>query len=286
MEDNALIRTDNLSKTELRYYEGTGVQFMADGKTPRCQAVSRGNMRKYRNEYAAKHGIAEAEKLRSDDLWPEGQCRLGAVEGTALCKYHGGKNPNTPKITTIERYMPINLQNILAEIGENHEIFSRYSDIRQLVARNAELYMLIEDGGGGINLWSDVWDGVDKIETGQVVLGVRLIRNALEHIKAEQDMWGEIRQNMQLMNQFSKTQFVMEKELQTMATVDQVSALLNKIYGAVVAAVTDNVEDNVVAERIIQRIAGEIRNSSGTSGRNVRTKARVIDPDPEVSATE
>ena len=75
---------------EKRWNEASGIRYMSDGLTHRCQGISKTRLRRARIEQNKE----DPKLYPSDDFWPECQCGKPAMmtpgAGLYACKFHGG----------------------------------------------------------------------------------------------------------------------------------------------------------------------------------------------------
>lgn len=241
-----------LAVSERRWMDSQGERYMNDGVTVRCQASSKSKLDKLREEYGNPD-------LTSEDLWPQSQCAKPAVEGTFLCQYHGGAAPQIEKKSIID-FMPMDFREIVQVFRENPELIDNYLEMAQLVARNAKLYEAMQVNAGGPNAWLRIRDAVGYItSTGDVERGLEDIREALDDIKNERELWDELRTNMDMLKGLRTTQFKIEKDLKTMATIEQVRGLIDRIYDIIVRSAEREIEDEGTRRRLLASITAQIR---------------------------
>lgn len=240
-----------ISTSERRFNDGSGERYLStDPNRVRCQAVSKTKLRLARI-------LQGNPDLDSNDVWPEGQCQKGAEEGTFLCHLHGGLNPNINK-KRVSDYMPLDLRQKYQIFEAHPDLLSRYSEMAQLQARNAQLYERLEEFVIGQDAWQAINDGVQWIERGETVKGVALIRIALHDTRDEKATWQEIRLNDDLISKLHNIQIATEEKLKTMATIDQVKAIVNGAFQALRYILEAEIEDRGKIGRILTLWAGDL----------------------------
>lgn len=246
----------HMSKSEKRWQEGLGERYLKiDPNRVRCQGVSKSKLRMIR--------IREGEPtLDSDSVWPEGQCSRAAEEGTFLCTLHGGRSPNIAK-KRITDFMPVDLKEKFEVFENNPDLISRYVEMAQLQARNAQLYEQMDELVLGEDGWETVTEGVKLIERGEVAQGCTLIRIALGDTKKETESWREIRANNAQIAQLHTIQITTEEKLKTMATMDQVKAIVNGAFQSLRYILENNLEDRNQVGRILMLWAADLRQIVG-----------------------
>lgn len=232
--EEQVVRRKLSQVAEIRFREGLGQRYMADDITVRCQGVSRAYLRRKRQETNNPH-------LTANDVWPEGQCTKPAVPGTFLCKYHGGESPSVNRRAVIQ-YMPIDLATIVDELMSEPEYLSRHLEIRSLQARIAQLYRELSEGGRFSRATTTkVNTAVEMIENGSVEEGIDLIRIALRDNQAEREIWDEIRKTIDLIQSLTRTEVNSLQVLRTMASAEQVMALVEGIATAFIGLIKERV---------------------------------------------
>lgn len=241
-----------ISTSEKRFRDGLGERYLRDDITIRCQAVSKTKLRKFRIE----KGNME---LTSDDAWPEGQCVRAANTGTFLCSLHGGKSVGIVKKNPTIAILPIDLQEKIQILMENPDYINREMQIWEILAMNAQLYERLGEVGGGEATFDDIFDCLVMIEGGQIMDGLRRIREILASEKAQREIRDEIRANMSLLKELTRTQVSTAKELRTMATTDQVMALTEGIVDDFITNVKDVVEDKKISDKLIDNFVRAVK---------------------------
>lgn len=252
-----------MNLTERRFHEGLGERYMkGDPTTVRCQATSKTKLRKFREE----RGNPD---LTSDDLWPEAQCGWPAVNGTYACDLHNGKSKEVAtRKTSVFEYMPVDLRAIAESFVNNPELFSRYTEIIQMMTRTAQLFDDLKYGLGAEGFWESIQDGLKQISEGDIVSGSELIGDALHRSQNEHEIWDEIRENAVIIDKLTRTQFSIEKDLQTMATREQLFAMVGNLattainaFEQATAPVRNHKDYDRMESKFRDIIANEIRKS-------------------------
>lgn len=236
---------------EQRFRDGTGERYMKNGKV-RCHGSSKTKIKQLRIKY-------NDPTLRAADLWPECQCAWPAVEGTFGCSLHGGDSPNANK-RSVSDWMPIDLREKLEILETNQDaIFNRDSELKQLVARNAQLYESMEDLVLGIEAYQAIAEARKNLSAGDVGAAMTLLNIALEDARTEREVMSEIRENIKLLDKLTNTQFMIRKELKLMATVEQVKSLLEGLYRGFEKLAQDYIPDDGVRVKAVQQFAAMLR---------------------------
>lgn len=241
-----------LSTTEKRFRDAQGQQYLRDGVTIRCHAVSKGNLRKARIE----QGDLD---LTSDDIWPEGQCQRAAEPGSFACALHGGKSALAAGRSVSIGILPYDLQQKIEILQQNPDYISREAEIWQLLGLNAQLYERLEELSTGPETLYRILDGLAMIENGTIGDGVKHIRRIIQSELAQRETRDEIRINTNLLAQLTKVQVSTAKELKTMATTDQVLAMVEGIVDDFISIVKDVIGDKTLADRLIDRFVRAVK---------------------------
>lgn len=250
-----------LGTLEKRFRDGTGQRYLRDGVTIRCQAVSKGNLRRIRVET----GNLE---LTSDEAWPEGQCEKAAQVGLFGCVFHAGSKALAVSGSNISSsILPIDLREKIEILKQNPDYISREAQIWEILGMNAQLYERIEDLSTGPATLDRVLDGLVMIENGKIDLGVKLIREIIVSEVGQRETRDEIRTNTNLLAQLTKVQVSTAKELKTMATTDQVMALVEGLVDDFIQIVKDVVGDKTIADRLVDRFVRAVK---------LRLNARIV----------
>lgn len=239
-------------KSEQRFREGSGIRYLkTDGVTIRCQGVSKVKLNRFREEH-------NDPELTSDDAWPEAQCDKGAVPGTYLCKFHGGKSLGMVK-NPITQFMPLDLAEKMLALAENPDYINRQSEILQLLARNAQLYERLGTRAVHPELQSEIREALKYLSNNQINEASSTLRDILDTTYSERELHSELRENIKIIDKMTSTQVNTAKELRTMATSDQVMNMIGGIYDALTKSVRKHVKEIPVAENILLEISGAIR---------------------------
>ena len=240
-----------MSITEKRFVDGTGERYCADGRI-RCQAVAKGRLRKWREEFGDDETPAE-------DTWPETQCNRAAEEGYYVCKWHGGKSKSKKAPKTIYDTMPKDLAAKLQVLYDNPDYISRREDILLIKARQWELLEKLDDELPGDEAWGMVEDGLHKINLGEDLSGKYLIEQALLSVKKQKDVWNEIYKSQNILKDLTNTQVKTAKELRLMASQEQVMHMIASIYEIMLEKADQFIDDPTQREKYIESVARDVR---------------------------
>ena len=250
--------------TEQRFREGSGHQYLRDGITPRCHAVSKTNLRRLRVERGDLN-------LTSEDVWPEGQCIQAAEPGAYACRFHGGATLAIERRDNIASHgmIPLDMHEKIKILQQNPDYISREMQIWEVLAMNAQLYEKMEELGGGPDSFEKILVGLAMVEGGRIADGIKGIREIVLSEKAQRELRDELRTNMSLLKELTKVQVSTAKELKTMATTDQVMNMVEGIVDDFISIVKEVIGEKVVADRLVDRFVRAVR---------LRLNTKVVNP--------
>lgn len=268
---------EKISRSEKRFREGQGKRYTKDGRI-RCQAVSKAFLRKIRDEKSDPN-------IKSDDVWPRGQCNKSAAEGYYLCPYHGGRSRNANR-HEISDYLPPDMYALFEKVRNSPSLLSRYEDIAILKSRTVQLLERAAGLNTGPKIARLIAKGVEFIEQGDINRGVLIIKKAVTDMSADAEIWDEIRKNSETISKLHNTQVATEKELRQNLTREQYIAALNYIYQMLLEGAQEVVTNQDERSKLLTRYAGGIRQLIGTGFTRVVDEARVLTATTEGRASE
>lgn len=237
---------------ERRFREGSGEKFLGNGEI-RCQAVSKAKLRRWRIEF-------NDEDATADDTWPETQCEKGAEPGAFACKFHGGQTPK--QLTTTPRSlietMPIDLGEKLKVLMQNPQYWSRREDIMMMQARNWELMEELQKSAGSEEAWGYVQEALIAIKRGRDAEAKLLLEEAMEHVDRRKEIWEEVRKNENVIKELTNTQVRTVKDLNQMATTEQVTAVVLNLYDIMANGAKKYIHDPSSRSQFLRDIAKAI----------------------------
>lgn len=239
------------SITETRFREGSGVKYLSDGRI-RCQGLSKGQLRKYREEH-------DDYITPKEELWPECQCVKAAEPGYFACRFHGGRTPKkdgSPR--DIMDIMPVDLAEKFKTIVENPMYISRRDDIALLQARIWSLLEEMQQQVGSEDAWGGVHEALIELRKGNTIEAVSLLEEATVAHKEQRNNWDEILKTEQTLKDLTNTQMRTAKELRLMASAEQVSALIMNIQQAILFNVEKHIDDPKKQRLFLQSISSAI----------------------------
>lgn len=215
-----------LSVPEQRFRDKSGVQFTSKGDI-RCHALAKNSMRRWRID----HNDMDTP---SEELWPECQCEQPAVEGLFVCRWHGGRTPRTlnPPRTILD-VLPYHLTEKFKALLEDPDYISRKDDILLLKTRKWQLLEEMQEVAGAEEAWGMVYDALAKLNKGDEIVAKQLLEQAIDATNREKETWHEIYKLDNDLRDLTRTQVQSAKDLQTMATTEQVNAILQNIMIAI-----------------------------------------------------
>lgn len=241
------------SVSERRFREGRGVRYMkGDPNRTRCQGCSKAQLRQMRLDL-------HNPDLTSEEAWPDAQCHKPAVEGTFLCRIHGGGKEGIHK-HNMSDFMPLDLREKLETFQSNgYELYNRSSEIGHLKARNAQLYEELDDliiGPEGYALISDARKALSK---GDVAHAALLLEMALRDNSRDNYIRAELRENTKIIDKLTTTHFNIAKELKTMTPLDQMRSFLDGLYRGAQLIAEEFLPEPVAQEQFMRKFGGLIR---------------------------
>jgi hypothetical protein len=235
--------------TEQRFRDAQGNQFLADGITIRCHGTSKSQLRKWREEH-------DDYVTPSEELWPECQCSRAAVTGMFACKWHGGiTRAKEPK--TLFDTLPLELGQKFKKLVENPSYISRRDEIALLQARNWELMEKLDDEPAE-EAWGYVVEALVELKKGNDQKASYCLDKALNSGKETRKIWEEVRANSTVLKDLTNTQIRTAKELQSMATTEQVSALMQGILKAIAQGADTYIDDTNQRIAFLQFLSGRV----------------------------
>lgn len=147
---------------------------------------------------------------------------------------------------------------------EDPELFSQRQNVAMLYARNAQL---LEDPALDLTnskARKSLYRGVDLLEAGDVMAGIRVIKEALQGLDSTKSAWDEFRQNANAIKDLSNAEVNRAKEMRLTLTGDQVLSMIDRLLNVVTDAIEGNVQDPVIQGRVIRTIVGGSRELIGS----------------------
>lgn len=239
-----------MNKTEHRWREGSGEKYLQDGRV-RCQSQSKTKLRRWREEY-------DDYVTPNDDIWPECQCPLAAVDGFFVCHYHGGRTPTSRKPRSILDVAPIDLVDKLETLLENPMYIDRKEDIMLIQARTWQLVESLRDDVGSEEAWGMVTEAIVALNGGDDVSALALLKDAQQYHAKEKEVWREIRQNDNVLKDLTNTQVKTAKELQQMITAEQMGVLILSLQSLLQDSVEKYIKDEDEQVRFLRHVSAEI----------------------------
>lgn len=238
-------------KTEQRFREGSGEKYMADGQRVRCQAQSKAKLRQWR-------AVNQDYTTPNDDIWPDCQCVRGAVPGAFTCKLHGGLTPAKDKPQSLMDVIPFDLSEKFKIIMNNPDYISSRNDIMLMILRQWDLVEKLGEESGTKEDWEKVNDAFKLLKNGDLVKASTLLDSALNSHKNKKDIWDEIYRVEGVVRDLRTTETKVAKELRLMASAEQVSRLMDRVFAIITRGIDKYVTDSAEQVRFIQYVVGEL----------------------------
>lgn len=247
-----------ISKPEQRFKDNSGERLTGAGKV-RCHGLAKSKIRRWREAY-------DDYDTPTDALWPECQCEQAAVEGQYVCRFHGGLTPRTvnPPRTMLD-VMPLDMAEKYRVVMESPDYISRKADINLIQVR---IQMLLEDlqkEADSEEVWGLIHEAIVKIKRGDTVNALDYLERAAETRDSKREVWKEIYQTEKLLADLTTTQMKTAKDLQSMATIEQVSALMSTLVNLINMGAQNYIPDPMDRSQFTRTIVTEINRLMGTT---------------------
>ena len=240
-----------MSVTEKRWREKSGQQYLADGISVRCQAISKGQARKWRLEN-------DDYETPTDELWPECQCTHGALPGAFVCFWHGGKSKLAQKARGIVDVVPYDLGEKIKILLDDPYYISRREDIALLRARQYELLESLQETLGSEEAWGTVDDALYELMRGNDEIAAEMLKKALQSTKDTKHVWDEMYKLENVLKDMTGTEVKTAKEMRTMATAEQVGRLMSRMYDILMYGAEKYIDNKQQQTAFLQYVAREL----------------------------
>jgi hypothetical protein len=255
--------------TEKRFKEASGVQFLDNGKV-RCQGLAKSRIKKWREEF-------DDDTTPTEDLWPECQCHLAACPGYHVCKFHGGKTPRTKAAPrTVLDVLPLDLADKYRALMANPEYISRKEDILLIKTRQYELLEGLGEEIGSEEAWGNVAEALVTLRHGDSLNAVKYLEKALQATENKKETWKEFYQTEKLLSDLTTTQVRTAKELQSMATMEQVQSLVHTLLRVMVSRIDAYIVDPALRSEYKLMVVSEIEKLTNTTPSEIMLIDNVI----------
>lgn len=251
-----------ISKPEQRFKAETGIRFLMNGKV-RCHGLAKSKMRRWREEF-------EDYKSPADDLWPECQCHKPAVEGQYVCNYHGGSTPrivNPPR--TILDVMPLDMAEKYRAVMQSPDYISRKDDINLVQVRIMMLMEELEKEADSEEMWGLISEAITSIKQGDTINALDYLQRASKSRDNKKEVWKEFYQAEKLLADLTTTQMKTAKDLQSMATIEQVSALMATLISMINSGAQTYIPNPTDRSKFTRAIVEEIQRLTGTTPKEI-----------------
>ena len=243
--------------TEERFRQGTGQKFLQDGRI-RCQGLSKGQIYKWREEH-------DDWATPSSELWPECQCVKAAELGLYACYWHGGRTPKKINPTTLYDTLPIDLAEKFKILITDPAYISRKENIAVLRSRQWEILEKLQARSDSEETWGTVADALYELQKGHEDIAATLLKEALANIDDGKNLWDEYYKVDKILNDTTGVEVKTAKELQSMATAEQVGRLMNRIYEILTSGAEKYINDKQQQSGFLRYVAGELNRSVNLS---------------------
>jgi hypothetical protein len=259
-----------VSQPGIRFKEGSGERFLENGAM-RCHALARSKIRAWREAY-------DDYDTPTELLWPECQCGLGAEDGQFVCRFHGGKSPRTKNPPrSILDVMPLDMAQKFRAVMESSDYISRKDDI---ILFKTRIMMLLEDldqEASSEEAWASVHEALVKLQQGDTLNAIEYLKYAISAKINKQEIWQEIHKAEKMLSDLTTTQVRTAKELQSMATAEQVNALITSILQIIMSGATEYISDPMQRSEYTRRIVRELQEVTGTTAQQMVIDAEHTD---------
>lgn len=249
-----------MSKPEQRFNDNTGERFLKNGKI-RCHGLSKSKIRQWREKY-------NDYDTPSDDLWPECQCENSAETNQFVCRFHGGLTPRTVSAPrTILDVMPIDMADKYRALMDSPDYMSRKEDINLLQVRRNMLLEELQQQADSEEVWGMITDAVVYLRKGDSLNALKFLEEAIKTSDSKEKVWNEIHKTEKLLGDMTTTQMKTMKDLQSMATAEQVSALISTLLNLINAGAQNYIADPMQRSQFTRSIVVEMQRLMGTTPR-------------------
>jgi len=251
-----------ISKPEQRFKAASGEQFTDSGRI-RCHGLAKSKIRIWRETY-------EDNDTPTDELWPECQCGQTAEEGQYVCRFHGGKTPRTVNAPrTLLDVMPLDMAEKYRAIVASPDYISRKEDINLIQVRRNMLVEDLNKEADSEEIWGLVHEAVVKLRKGDALNALKYLEQATTSVDNKNDVWQEIYRVEKLLGDMTTVQMKTAKDLQSMATTEQVTALISTLLSIIISSAKTYIDDPVNRSQFSAHIATEFQRIIGATPKQV-----------------
>jgi hypothetical protein len=203
----------------------------------------------------------------------QAQCRLPAVPGMAVCRFHGGKTPRGPASKTFQtgrysKFLPARLLARYREAEADPELTSLRSELALVDARLMDLLTRVHTGES-VALWRALRKAYRALKLSQRAGDVGKMKDAfaameshLESATADTEAWAEIHTLVEQRRKLADTESRRLLTLQQMITCESAMVLV----GVVVEIVTQHIADQRVLSNIVVDLQQLMEGGNATHG--------------------
>lgn len=247
-----------ISKPEVRFKENSGERYTNQGKV-RCHALSKSKIKLWREEF-------EDYDTPTDDLWPECQCHLAAIEGQYVCRFHGGLTPRTvnPPRTILD-VMPMDMAEKFKAVMNSPDYISRKDDINLMQLRRNLLLEELNEEADSKEVWGLIHEAIVKLQHGDSLNALDYLERAVKIVDSKEKVWNEIYRVEKLLGDITTVQMKTAKDLQSMATTEQVNALMSTLINLINSGAKSYISNPMDRSQFQRTLVSEIQRLMGVT---------------------
>jgi hypothetical protein len=117
----------------------------------------------------------------------------------------------------------------------------------------------LNDEAGSEETWSHVHEALVKLRQGDTLNAIDYLERAIKSTEHRKEVWKEIYQTEKLLGDLTTTQMKTAKELQSMATLEQVNALITTLVNVVLSGISDYIPDPMLRTNYTRMIVSEVQ---------------------------
>lgn len=197
--------------------------------------------------------------------WPENQCGQPARPGFSVCEFHGaGKRGGPPGGRPPDE---LSRHHVLKKLGYgadyerglgDPDIISLHSEMAMFDARVNELFRRMEGVPSGPEALEEFESGLDLIEHDKIDEGVAQIRRTLNSIRAEGELWSEIRAIEGERRRMADTERKFEAEKAGYWSPAEMKTFLNFVLNTLQLVVGKVIQDAELQRQLIFALTAEL----------------------------
>jgi len=118
---------------------------------------------------------------------------------------------------------------------------------------------------GGEEAWGMVSEALTSLKQGNNTACTSLLEDALQQTRSKKEAWKEWSEAEALIKDLTSTDVKSQKELKSMATVDQITVFINSIFEIILKGSEKYIDSPLSQSQFIQYVAAEIGRSANIS---------------------